>query len=207
MFLKLGSRPPPLPIIQIPKSLDLQRVTVVRGDASGTKSNFHLSAYAQLIDLPSTTPLLQHIFGSLSEYLAAGSGGDVVLAGAIETGHGLTGSCVGLLRILWQLFFEGFLGDVCRGHWGSDLPPVVRLWDWTTCCGIWWLGFLFLSINCFAVFSVPWCCSWPASTFRKAKEFAKEAYWVRNVFDQNLRTYGIGVVWHEFCILFGIISF
>ena len=53
------------------------------GDASGTKSNFHLKAYAKLIDLPSTTPLLREIFGSY-DYLAAGSGGDVALAGAIE---------------------------------------------------------------------------------------------------------------------------
>ncbi|CAJ1346630.1 unnamed protein product [Effrenium voratum] len=53
------------------------------GDSSATKSNFHLEAYAALVDLPTTTPLLQGIFGS-PDYLAAGCGGDVVLAGAIE---------------------------------------------------------------------------------------------------------------------------
>ena len=53
------------------------------GDASGSKSNFHRRAFAKLIDLPSTTPLLTEIFGS-RDYLAAGSGGDVALAGAIE---------------------------------------------------------------------------------------------------------------------------
>ena len=40
-------------------------------------------AYASLVDLESTTPLLMAIFGS-HEYLAAGCGGDVALAGAIE---------------------------------------------------------------------------------------------------------------------------
>ncbi|CAE7200371.1 unnamed protein product [Symbiodinium sp. CCMP2592] len=53
------------------------------GDSSRTKSNFHLQAYASLVDLETTTPLLMAIFGS-HEYLAAGCGGDVVLAGAIE---------------------------------------------------------------------------------------------------------------------------
>ena len=55
------------------------------GDSSATKSNFHLEAYAALVDLPTTTPLLQGIFGS-PDYLAAGCGGDVVLAGAIAAG-------------------------------------------------------------------------------------------------------------------------
>eukprot|EP00928_Gymnodinium_smaydae_P089503 TRINITY_DN73461_c0_g1_i1.p1 TRINITY_DN73461_c0_g1~~TRINITY_DN73461_c0_g1_i1.p1 ORF type:complete len:375 (+),score=42.67 TRINITY_DN73461_c0_g1_i1:89-1213(+) len=53
------------------------------GDASATKSNFHVPAYCDLIDLPTTTPLLMEIFGSI-EYLAAGCGGDVALAGALE---------------------------------------------------------------------------------------------------------------------------
>eukprot|EP00439_Symbiodinium_sp_Y106_P083890 s171_g24.t1 len=53
------------------------------GDSSRTKSNFHLQAYASLVDLETTTPLLMAIFGS-HEYLAAGCGGDVALAGAIE---------------------------------------------------------------------------------------------------------------------------
>ena len=41
-------------------------------------------AYAALVDLETTTPLLMAIFGS-HEYLAAGCGGDVALAGAIDT--------------------------------------------------------------------------------------------------------------------------
>ncbi|CAE7463280.1 unnamed protein product [Symbiodinium natans] len=53
------------------------------GDSSRTKSNFHLEAFASLVDLETTTPLLMAIFGS-REYLAAGCGGDVALAGAIE---------------------------------------------------------------------------------------------------------------------------
>ena len=64
-------------------------------DASATKSNFHLEAYSALVDLPSTTPLLQKIFGS-NDYFAAGCGGDVVLAGAIAT---------------WQPFNTGFARD------------------------------------------------------------------------------------------------
>eukprot|EP00931_Biecheleriopsis_adriatica_P107492 TRINITY_DN81835_c0_g1_i1.p1 TRINITY_DN81835_c0_g1~~TRINITY_DN81835_c0_g1_i1.p1 ORF type:complete len:309 (+),score=54.02 TRINITY_DN81835_c0_g1_i1:29-955(+) len=53
------------------------------GDASATKSNFHLPAYSDLIDLQTASPLLREIFGS-ADYLAAGSGGDVALAGAVE---------------------------------------------------------------------------------------------------------------------------
>ena len=53
-------------------------------DASATKSNFHLEAFSALVDLPSTTPLLQKIFAS-NDYFAAGCGGDVVLAGAMAT--------------------------------------------------------------------------------------------------------------------------
>jgi len=53
------------------------------GDASPSRSNFHVPEYCALVDLPTTTPVLQAIFGS-SKYQAAGAGGDVALAGAIE---------------------------------------------------------------------------------------------------------------------------
>jgi len=44
---------------------------------------FHRPEWSQLIDLPTTTPLLTSIFGS-ANYIAYGAGGDLALPGAIE---------------------------------------------------------------------------------------------------------------------------
>ncbi|MFT7474712.1 MAG: hypothetical protein ACI81L_001641, partial [Verrucomicrobiales bacterium] len=44
---------------------------------------FHGSEWSQLIDLPTTTPILSSIFGG-PEYFVYGSGGDLALPGAIE---------------------------------------------------------------------------------------------------------------------------
>ncbi len=46
----------------------------------------HDSAWASMIDLPTTTPILTEIFGS-SDYRVWGSGGDLCLPGAIEYQH------------------------------------------------------------------------------------------------------------------------
>eukprot|EP00435_Cladocopium_sp_Y103_P027073 s2976_g6.t1 len=81
------------------------------GDASATKSNFHLEAYSALVDLPSTTPLLQTIFGS-NDYFAAGCGGDVVLAGAIE----------------YQSLHPDAIWGILDGHVADQkLPPAVTI--------------------------------------------------------------------------------
>eukprot|EP00438_Fugacium_kawagutii_P013227 Skav201213 [mRNA] locus=scaffold651:197333:198076:+ [translate_table: standard] len=81
------------------------------GDASATKSNFHLDAYSHLVDLPSTTPLLQKIFGS-NDYFAAGCGGDVVLAGALE----------------YQSLHPDAIWGILEGHVADQqLPPAVTI--------------------------------------------------------------------------------
>ena len=53
------------------------------GTSSASRQLLHDSAWASMIDLPTTTPLLKAIFGS-SDYLVGGAGGDLCLPGAIE---------------------------------------------------------------------------------------------------------------------------
>ncbi len=53
------------------------------GGTSATRQMFHRPEWCELIDLPSTTPILTAIFGS-SDYIVCGSGGDLALPGAIE---------------------------------------------------------------------------------------------------------------------------
>ncbi len=53
------------------------------GSSSATRHMVHTPEWAELIDLPTTTPLLSHIFGS-PNYLCIGGGGDVAMPGAIE---------------------------------------------------------------------------------------------------------------------------
>jgi len=53
------------------------------GDSSPTRSSFHQPEFCALIDLPTVTPVLRAVFGS-RDYQAAGCGGDVALAGAVE---------------------------------------------------------------------------------------------------------------------------
>lgn len=53
------------------------------GGTSVSRHMFHRPEWCQLIDLPTTTPILTAIFGS-ADYLAYGSGGDLALPGAIE---------------------------------------------------------------------------------------------------------------------------
>jgi len=53
------------------------------GGASATRNNFHHQAYCELIDHQILTPVLTRIFES-SEYVVAGSGGDVAIPGAVE---------------------------------------------------------------------------------------------------------------------------
>ena len=53
------------------------------GGTSVSRHMFHRPEWAQLIDLPTTTPILSAIFDS-PDYIVYGCGGDVVLPGAIE---------------------------------------------------------------------------------------------------------------------------
>jgi len=53
------------------------------GGTSVSRHMFHRPEWCQLIDLPTTTPILTAIFGS-PDYIAYGSGGDLALPGAIE---------------------------------------------------------------------------------------------------------------------------
>ena len=53
------------------------------GGTSASRHMFHRSEWCELIDLPTTTPILTSIFGS-PDYLAYGCGGDLALPGAIE---------------------------------------------------------------------------------------------------------------------------
>jgi ectoine hydroxylase-related dioxygenase (phytanoyl-CoA dioxygenase family) len=53
------------------------------GASSATRHMLHVAEWCELIDLPTTTPLLTQIFGS-AEYCCLGGGGDVVMPGAVE---------------------------------------------------------------------------------------------------------------------------
>ena len=56
------------------------------GTCSATRQMLHDEAWAEVIDLPTTTPILEAIFGS-SGYHVAGAGGDLCLPGAVEYQH------------------------------------------------------------------------------------------------------------------------
>ncbi len=53
------------------------------GTSSASRQLLHEPAWVDLIDLPTTTPLLSRIFGG-DDYLVRGAGGDLCLPGAIE---------------------------------------------------------------------------------------------------------------------------
>ncbi len=53
------------------------------GGTSVSRHMFHRPEWCELIDLPTTTPILTSIFGS-PEYIVYGAGGDLALPGAIE---------------------------------------------------------------------------------------------------------------------------
>ena len=56
------------------------------GTCSASRQMLHHTAWASMIDLPTTTPIVTEIFGS-SDYRVWGSGGDLCLPGAIEYQH------------------------------------------------------------------------------------------------------------------------
>ena len=56
------------------------------GTSSSSRQMMHDMAWASVIDLPTTTPILEKIFGS-KEYLIWGGGGDLCLPGAVEYQH------------------------------------------------------------------------------------------------------------------------
>ena len=53
------------------------------GGTSASRHMFHRPEWCELIDLPTTTPILEAIFGSRT-YIVCGCGGDIALPGAIE---------------------------------------------------------------------------------------------------------------------------
>ena len=53
------------------------------GTASASRQLLHETAWASMIDLPTTTPILKKLFGS-PDYVVWGAGGDLCLPGAIE---------------------------------------------------------------------------------------------------------------------------
>ncbi len=53
------------------------------GGTSASRHMFHRPEWCELIDLPTTTPILTAIFGS-ADYVVYGAGGDLALPGAIE---------------------------------------------------------------------------------------------------------------------------
>ena len=53
------------------------------GGTSATRQMFHRAEWCELLDMPTTTPILTAIFGS-PNYIVCGSGGDLALPGAIE---------------------------------------------------------------------------------------------------------------------------
>ena len=56
------------------------------GTSSASRQMLHHSAWASMVDLPTTTPIVKEIFGG-SDYRVWGSGGDLCLPGAIEYQH------------------------------------------------------------------------------------------------------------------------
>ena len=56
------------------------------GTASASRQLLHDSVWAQMVDLPTTTPILKTLFGS-NDYAVIGAGGDLCLPGAIEYQH------------------------------------------------------------------------------------------------------------------------
>lgn len=53
------------------------------GATSATRQMFHRPEWCELLDMPTTTPIVTAIFGS-PDYIVCGSGGDLALPGAIE---------------------------------------------------------------------------------------------------------------------------
>lgn len=80
------------------------------GTASVTRHMLHVAEWCELIDLPTTTPILTAVFGS-ADYLCLGGGGDVVMPGAIEYQplHS---------DVLWKELHDPVGGVTVR-----DLPP------------------------------------------------------------------------------------
>lgn len=56
------------------------------GTSSASRQLLHEEVWASMIDLPTTTPILIEIFGSL-DYSVLGAGGDLCLPGAVEYQH------------------------------------------------------------------------------------------------------------------------
>jgi len=53
------------------------------GGGSASRHMLHVEQWCELIDLPTTTPILNQIFGS-PDYVVGGAGGDIAMPGAIE---------------------------------------------------------------------------------------------------------------------------
>ena len=56
------------------------------GTSSASRQMLHEDAWAAMVDLPTTTPILAEIFGAM-DYFVLGGGGDLCLPGAIEYQH------------------------------------------------------------------------------------------------------------------------
>ena len=56
------------------------------GTASASRQLLHEAEWAAMVDLPTTTPILAAIFGTM-DYLVVGAGGDLCLPGAVEYQH------------------------------------------------------------------------------------------------------------------------
>ena len=56
------------------------------GTCSASRQQLHEDAWCNMIDLPTTTPILKHLFGT-DDYAVGGAGGDLSLPGAIEYQH------------------------------------------------------------------------------------------------------------------------
>ncbi|MDG1205447.1 MAG: phytanoyl-CoA dioxygenase family protein [Pseudomonadales bacterium] len=56
------------------------------GTSSASRELLHDPIWASMVDLPTTTPILEKIFGSL-DYRVRGAGGDLCLPGAVEYQH------------------------------------------------------------------------------------------------------------------------
>lgn len=85
------------------------------GGGSASRHMLHVDEWCELIDLPTTTPILTEIFGS-ADYVVGGAGGDIAMPGAIEY-QGLHSDN------MWSELPDPY-GNVCM----RDLPvPVLTI--------------------------------------------------------------------------------
>ena len=102
------------------------------GTCSASRQMMHERAWASLIDMPTTTPILREIFGT-SDYAVWGGGGDLSLPGAIEYQHlhtdGLDAQLDGQSRLERLLRADQLNLDSTKSFAAQDFKTQRRIMD------------------------------------------------------------------------------